>query len=1170
MLPQASDYGTEPRGPRKASDDAASAASLGLSLQASAERRRVSMKHVSTSNGAGKDTRMKRSYSWDNMTTAPEIDRTPVRLYLNERQACMALLHVRCQDQVGFLFTLSDMVMRHGIDVDRADIATVGKDVDNRFILRASRPSDFADAKDWCEELKDFVQAQPSDIGGDGQVKAQLAAAASRLSVNPHLLCVSVFQKLGMQLAQSIDGKAGGAVKSSINAGKSSRCVYRYRLELKGINQAGLLAYMSLVLSQSGFSIVRAHVSTVDGCVADVFDLKTEDVNAERRLRSYINLPTNMEVNLSLPELQALWSGGSPAKGLVGIMNSPMATPSKQDLSSPLKQMLPPASPGLNSDVSRAKRFELSNGDVYEGDMDKSNQRQGHGMYLYAGGQATYKQYSGQWLDNKKHGFGTLIFRDGSAYVGQWKASKRHGIGVYFGYGSQGASGPGAMPTYRYEGEWASDHQCGLGVEETEDYLYCGYFSNGLPSGSGMKIMLRVPGLAGCSVLQDDSSWTPLMEAMRNYSAEEDKELREARRNARADSTSVVENSSLNASTWHLGAGAAASLRAGLADIKFEKGDEDESTLAPLPAKPLPAEGPGILQDLFQKFTTPGSKAEKLAEKLATPLRSVRWRDLGETQEVMVVADNAPVSRGGVMPTPQPLRPAAGADGELKSVHTTKRHPLVVPTPRVGRTPGGGLHRVTSIPAEGGGGAAAAAAFFRTCSTANPGGLLLSPSKTALDAWREAEAEIRDAAAILTSPQGALRRALTPESKVELKEKHIIACPMLWGSDELACIIKSIGVGGEVDEKLRGIRLTGTAQLLEMSNSQMSQDLGLSAPLERLAVRRCLQHLTEADRYENSARGRSVLDVMNDTTLKPFIIPLSDLTLVQNLSQGGFGMVYKGTLKVHEDGPKQKSVAVKEMLGDQRVQLYECLKEAHVMASLKHKNICKFIGVCADGKPRGKRYIVSALLDCSLFDLVHRPARTSWNGQLDIPLAISLAQGICAGLAYIHSRSLVHADLKSSNILIDLSCAEEDDYKPVPRICDFGHAAVRTAATPHDRLCTPHWAAPEVLRSEGLGPAADIFSVGVLLWEMLAKRVPHCDLGFGQVLAAVGWAGLIPDLALLPPIPEELRRILQTCLSFLPDERPSAKDVKRRLQRLPKAARLEALKMLQTFVGIVT
>merc|ERR1719210_1330087 len=154
-------------------------------------------------------------------------------------------------------------------------------------------------------------------------------------------------------------------------------------------------------------------------------------------------------------------------------------------------------------------------------------------------------------------------------------------------------------------------------------------------------------------------------------------------------------------------------------------------------------------------------------------------------------------------------------------------------------------------------------------------------------------------------------------------------------------------------------------------------------------------------------------------------------------------------------------------------------------------------------------------MDCSLFDLVHQPYKLRCNKELTVSLVIKLGQGIYAGIAYIHMKRIVHADLKSSNILIDYSSSRH----LIPRICDFGHAAVRTFPSPHHRCGTPHWAGPEVLRNEALGPAADVYSFGILMWEMLTHKSPHKGLTCGQVLACVGWAGWTPDMNLLPEIP---------------------------------------------------
>merc|ERR1719188_686288 len=132
--------------------------------------------------------------------------------------------------------------------------------------------------------------------------------------------------------------------------------------------------------------------------------------------------------------------------------------------------------------------------------------RHGHGTYTYASEQSLYKEYSGQWRNNKKHGFGLLLMRDGSAYAGQWEENQRHGVGVCFSYGESGAQGPGSMPTNRYEGEWAKDKKNGLGVEEDKNYFYCGIFENGERAKRGLRMSQAVSGVLGCQYLDEAPS----------------------------------------------------------------------------------------------------------------------------------------------------------------------------------------------------------------------------------------------------------------------------------------------------------------------------------------------------------------------------------------------------------------------------------------------------------------------------------------------------------------------------------------------------------------------------------------------------------------------------------------------------------------------------------------
>jgi len=411
------------------------------------------------------------------------------------------------------------------------------------------------------------------------------------------------------------------------------------------------------------------------------------------------------------------------------------------------------------------------------------------------------------------------------------------------------------------------------------------------------------------------------------------------------------------------------------------------------------------------------------------------------------------------------------------------------------------------------------------------------------------------------------KNSTRPRTAAAPTRRPVRSSPLLWSEDELAAFIACLGIKKSACEKVQKRRLKGVAHLLDMSNSEMCKQLSLETPMERLVVRQSLKRLLEIERWEHNVRGKAN-DLLGDSVLSRHMMQPQELRLLTKISQGGYGTVHRGVLlpKFDSNGTevrKQQEVAVKEMKGERRVRLHELLKEACVMASLSHLNICTFVGVCTDATGR-KHYIISELMDCSLFDLVHQQYKLHWHGDMTSCLVIDLSIGICAGIAYLHSRPLVHADLKSSNILIDYSSS----VQLIPRICDFGHAAVRTHPAPHHRCGTPHWAAPEVLRSEALGPAADVYSFGVLIWEMLTRKLPHKGLSFGQVLASVGWAGWTPDLAAVPEVPLELQGLMKKCLSFAPVDRPTSKDAKRRMKRIPKQAFAAASGMLSDFFNL--
>jgi hypothetical protein len=171
-------------------------------------------------------------------------------------------------------------------------------------------------------------------------------------------------------------------------------------------------------------------------------------------------------------------------------------------------------------------------------------------------------------------------------------------------------------------------------------------------------------------------------------------------------------------------------------------------------------------------------------------------------------------------------------------------------------------------------------------------------------------------------------------------------------------------------------------------------------------------------------------------------------------------------------------------------------------------------------------------------------------------LARAVAAGVARGMAALHARRppLLHLDLKSPNILLDKSWNV--------KVADFGLSRLKReagAAAPSGGAGagTPEWMAPELLRGEPVGEAADVFSYGVVLWEVLTGRAPWAELLPVQVVAAVGFQGR--ELPPLPPGADPVLASLCTrCLAPAPAARPSFADVVAELEAAFSPARLHA------------
>ncbi|XP_062011553.1 cold-responsive protein kinase 1-like [Rosa rugosa] len=194
------------------------------------------------------------------------------------------------------------------------------------------------------------------------------------------------------------------------------------------------------------------------------------------------------------------------------------------------------------------------------------------------------------------------------------------------------------------------------------------------------------------------------------------------------------------------------------------------------------------------------------------------------------------------------------------------------------------------------------------------------------------------------------------------------------------------------------------------------------------------------------------------------------------IGQGGFGSVYKGTLK---DG---SVAAIKVLSGDSRQGSREFLTEIEVIASVDHENLVKLYGCCAEGNHRilVYGYLENNSLSQTLLDGGQSGIQFSWQTRCKICI------GIARGLAYLHEDvqpHIIHRDIKASNILLD------KDFSP--KISDFGlakfiapnltHVSTRVAGT-------AGYIAPEYAIRGQVTRKADIYSFGVLVLEIVSGR----------------------------------------------------------------------------------
>ncbi|XP_057547990.1 serine/threonine-protein kinase CTR1-like isoform X3 [Amaranthus tricolor] len=328
--------------------------------------------------------------------------------------------------------------------------------------------------------------------------------------------------------------------------------------------------------------------------------------------------------------------------------------------------------------------------------------------------------------------------------------------------------------------------------------------------------------------------------------------------------------------------------------------------------------------------------------------------------------------------------------------------------------------------------------------------------------------------------------------------------------------------------------ISGTRSALYSLHGEQSSQKAISLPSSPHQYR---SRTPERSRTEEQAPSDEMVSTWNkiletcmyrDKSLLPYEewnIDFSELTVGTRVGIGFFGEVFRGIWNGTD-------VAIKVFLEQDLTSenMEDFCNEIAILSRLRHPNVILFLGACT--KPPRLSMVTEYMEMGSLYYLIHlsgQKKKLSWRRRF------KMLHDICRGLMCIHRMKIVHRDLKSANCLVNKHWTV--------KICDFGLSRIMTESPMKDSSSagTPEWMAPELIRNEPFSEKCDIFSLGVIMWELCTLTRPWEGVPPERVVYAVANQGSRLELPEGP-----LGQLIADCWAE-PHERPKCEDILSRL-----------------------